>query len=277
MDAHQIRSRLRRVRAMFIVGGMALVTHAFATQVTPDQVNGLLKEHGLDAMIEVLLDAGNARMSVEANGRLKDVWGKPRKELVTARSLAHDINRAGLDLETVSSRLDANAQSRRQRSADSGAVRADIPLANLDPNLRIRTRKRSWKIADLIKDADKDRRDWPADLNRLRKQEAYKRNRQLERILTSWRVRYGSSDMSEVERILLKRGRDQMYACRKLHRRRNRDDWQARNCDVWNRWHPGSVRRELQDQLQRPFDTFEAAVKPTLDRLQQNRQVGRLY
>ena len=177
----------------------------------------------------------------------------------------------------MSSRLDANAQSRRQRSAQSGAVRADIPLASFDPSLRIRTRKRSWKVADLIKDADKDRRDWPADLNRLRKQEAYKRNRQLERILTSWRVRYGSSDMREVERVLLKQGRDRMYGCRKLHRRRNRDEWQARNCDVWTRWHPRSVQRKLQDEMQRPFDTFEAAVKPTLDRLQQNRQVGRLY
>lgn len=277
MDWLLVIIRQQFARVTLAVAAMLLAAHCLAAQVTADQVAGLLEEHGPDSLIEVLLDAGNARMSVEVNGRLKDVWGKPRKDLVTARSLAHDINRAGLDIASVRSRLNVMVKSRSRQGVVSGAVRANIPLASFDPNLRIRTRKRSWKVKDLIEDADKDRQGWPLDLNRLRKQEAYKRNRQLERILESWRARYGSSDMSEVERVLLKRGRDQMYACRKLHRRRNRDEWQELNCDVASRWHPSSVRRELQDKLQRPFDTFEAAVKPSLDRIQQNRQVGRLY
>ena len=61
---------------MLIAAVLGLWAQSALAEVTPAELAVLLDKHGPGPLIEVLLDAGNARMSIESGGRLSDVWGR---------------------------------------------------------------------------------------------------------------------------------------------------------------------------------------------------------
>jgi hypothetical protein len=81
-------------------------------------------------------------------------------------------------------------------------------------------------------------------------------------VLLGWQTRYGSADLREVERKLLRKARDALNACRRLDRRRQQQQWQQLDCDAATRPGATQVSRRLRDQLRPAFDDYWAAVKP---------------
>jgi hypothetical protein len=150
-------------------------TQVRAEAVTPEFVQQLIDEHGAEVLVKVMMKARHGQMTISRNGRLQDVWGRPRLDLVTAQSLSTDASKAKLDQAGLLERLSRHVTLKNEtdrRLSGGGAVQAVIPLANLDPDLRVRAPARSWRVKELIEDAERHHKHLSADLNTVRKREA---------------------------------------------------------------------------------------------------------
>lgn len=252
-----------------LLAGVALVIPALCIRpslgaVSPADMQALIDAHGVKALVEIVLDLRNGQISIENNGQIKEIWGRPRLDLITPRSLSNDAKQAGFDLDRLKERLASNATAQEEaqrRLAGSGVKSAVVPLANMDSDLRVWSPRGSQTVKKLIEDADRYRRGWTAERNELRQKEAYRRNRRVERILMSWQSQHGSADMQKVAQRLRRQAQARRDACRGLKRRKDNEEWKERDCDTWTRSRAMMVDRKLKAQLRKPFDDFNKAMK----------------
>jgi hypothetical protein len=257
---------------------------ATAALADSPSLQAMIDEFGKPAVVLVLLERRGGRITVRTDKGIKEAWGRPGLELVDTATLAADAKKAGLGLAELRAALESHTRESRERERrlGGGTVRnAATPLANIDPKYRVRPlRGKTWTVAKLIEDAALEKSQWPDDLNRLRQREAAIRNRRIENILVDWDTRYGTMHINDIVRQTRNRLRGPRQECREIKRRRDREakeEYQFRGCEDIEREASVNQSRELKRRLSKPFEDFEAAVKPAIRAWSERRRSSSLY
>ena len=139
----------------------------------------------------------------------------------------------------------------------------------------IRAPRKGWRVRDLIADTERVNRSWPEWLNEERKQQAYARNRQIEKVIDDLRAEYGTTDIREIKTLATRAHYDSVQECRRVQR--DRATYIKLECPSIIYKSSSSISREIDGLIHAPFVQFREAMKPHLEKIAEGRNLRRIY
>ncbi len=257
----------------FVLVGFT-VTPAWA--ITRAEVDGLISRFGKAALIELVLAERAGAFTLAMPEGNVERYGRPNPAFVNSATLVEDLNKAGMDVTVATAALAALQEEQARESARlTRVIQSSSPLATFDPKMRIRGAGRSWTPKALIQDAEKVKRGWPDWLNQVRKQEAYRRNRAVEKVLLAMESKYGEADLKKAMRVADKRHYDEKRACRAIRNRARNPEYARQKCpETLRKQRPSAILRK---QLSEPFRAFRKTMQPHIDRFLAERKIKMVY
>lgn len=76
-----------------ILAAVVGLSCTMAASADPKIAERLLAKFGKDALVPVITERCHGNITIESEGRFRQVYGRPRKDLVTAESIAEDMGR----------------------------------------------------------------------------------------------------------------------------------------------------------------------------------------
>lgn len=97
-----------------------------------DDAGQLLAQHGKRGLIKFIQDKRGGAITIENKGRLSEYWGRPNRDYITARSVAHDLGLLKLPVQEAEDEIAGYLQDsdrETSRRNEELASRREIPVA----------------------------------------------------------------------------------------------------------------------------------------------------
>lgn len=121
MAGHRSRA-LSLGRGILLAGGLLVFGPAAASD-TLAKIDALIETYGKETVIEVVQKERYGQITVLSRNQMKQMWGRPRSDLVDRRTVAHDLAQLGYGADTLEQRIQEFVEARNE--ADENAAPSD--------------------------------------------------------------------------------------------------------------------------------------------------------